>query len=357
MRAFFLALLALVVLHSESWRKKRSNASSAKRRVNADGSLDVTEKISVNAESREIKRGILRDFPTTYTDRKGLRVVVGFDVVSVRRDGHAEPYAIEGLSNGKRIRIGSADVFLDHGLHTYEISYRTTRQLGFFADYDELYWNVTGNGWTLPIEEATAIIRLPPGGKILQHAEYTGNQGESGHDARVLSGTGNEYRAITTRRFEAGEGLTVAVAWQKGIVAPPGDTEKYLWFLRDNAGLMGLLTTLLGVAFFYYSAWTKVGRDPPSGVIIPLFAPPPALGPAGSRFVWKQRYDQKAFAAALVGLAVKGRLKIADRDGDFEITKLGAKAPALTSAENALFSATPSGTTELENSNHVAIAG
>ncbi len=78
-------------------------------------------------------------------------------------------------------------------------------------------------------------------------------------------------------------------------------------------GFMGLAATLLGVALFFYFAWAKVGRDPPSGVIVPLFRPPPALGPAGSRFIWKQRYDQKAFAAALVGLAVKGRLKIADR--------------------------------------------
>ena len=38
------------------------------------------------------------------------------------------------------------------GQHRYEITYRTTRQIGFFAEYDELYWNVTGNGWTFPIE-------------------------------------------------------------------------------------------------------------------------------------------------------------------------------------------------------------
>ncbi len=355
MRAFFFALVTLVVLNSTVLAEERIEQFTSDARVNVDGSIDVTETISVNAESREIKRGILRDFPTTYTDRNGLRVVVGFEVLSVKRDRQEEPYAIESLTNGKRIRIGSADVFLDPGIHVYEIQYRTTRQLGFFADYDELYWNVTGNGWTFPIMATTAVVRLPPGARILQHAAYTGYQGENGHDFKVFNATGNEYRAVATRSFAPGEGMTVAVAWQKGIVTPPSQSQKYLWFLGDNAGVVGLLATLLGVAFFYYSAWTKVGRDPPKGTIIPLFTPPPALGPAGSRFVWKQRFDQKAFAAALVGLAVKGRLKIADRDGDFEITKLGARAPALTSAENALFSATPSGTTELENSNHVAI--
>ncbi|MGB9141106.1 MAG: DUF2207 domain-containing protein [Aestuariivirga sp.] len=355
MRAFFFALLALVVLNSGVQAEERIERFTSDAQVNADGSVDVTEQIVVNAESREIRHGILRDFPTTYTDRNGIRVVVGFDVVSVKRDGRSEPYAIEGLSNGKRIRIGSADTFVSYGLHTYEIRYRTTRQLGFFAYYDELYWNVTGNGWTLPIKEATAIVHLPAGAKIIQHSAYTGYQGEDGHDFKVLSATGNEYRAVSTREFGTGEGMTIAVAWQKGVVAAPSNAQKYSWFLRDNAGFIGLLATLAGVGLFYFYAWTRVGRDPPRGVVVPLFAPPPALGPAGCRFIWKQNFDQKAFAAALVGLAVKGRLKIADKDGDYEITKLQAQGPALTSAENTLFSATPSGTTALENSNHAAI--
>jgi uncharacterized membrane protein YgcG len=355
MRALFFALLALLAVHSGAVAEERIEQFTSDARINTDGSIDVLETISVNAESREIRRGILRDFPTTYTDRNGLRVVVGFEVISVKRDRQVEPYAIEGLANGKRIRIGSADVFLDRGIHVYEIQYRTTRQLGFFEQYDEFYWNVTGNGWTFPIEATTAVVRLPPGARILQHEAYTGYQGENGRDFKVFNATGNEYRAVATRNFAPGEGMTIAVAWQKGIVAPPSEAEKLSWFLRDNAGFMGLLATLVGVGLFFFYAWTKVGRDPPAGAIIPLFAPPLALGPAGARFIWKQGFDEKAFAAALVGLAVKGRLKIADDDGDFQITKLAGKGLALTVAENALLSATPSGTTELENSNHVAI--
>ena len=355
MRALFFALLALLAVNSAALAEERIEQFTSNALVNVDGSIDVTETISVNAESRQIRRGIFRDFPTTYTDRKGLRVVVGFEVISVKRDRRDEPFAIEGLANGKRIRIGDADVFLDYGIHVYEIQYRTTRQLGFFEQYDEFFWNVTGNGWTFPIEATTAIVRLPPGARILQHEAYTGYQGENGRDFKVFSGTGNEYRAVATRNFAPGEGMTIAVAWQKGIVAEPSGAQKNIWFLRDNSGILGLLATLGGVGLFFFYAWTKVGRDPPAGVIIPLFAPPQALGPAGSRFIWKQGFDDKAFAAALVGLAVKGRLKIADDGGDYQITKLAGKGLALTTAENALLSATPSGTTELEKSNHVAI--
>ena len=47
------------------------------------------------------------------------------------------------------------------GAHEYVIRYRATREIGRFADFDEIYWNVTGNGWIFPIDEAMARIRLP----------------------------------------------------------------------------------------------------------------------------------------------------------------------------------------------------
>ena len=101
--------------------EERIEQFTSDARVNIDGSVDVTETISVNAEGRQIRRGIFRDFPTTYSDRNGLRVVVGLQVISVKRDRQPEPYSIESLSNGKRVRMGSADVFLDPGIHVYEI--------------------------------------------------------------------------------------------------------------------------------------------------------------------------------------------------------------------------------------------
>jgi hypothetical protein len=119
-------------------------------RVERDASLSVTETIRVQAEGREIRRGILRDFPTDYRRRDGTRVQVGFEVLSVTRGGAAEPFATERLANGVRVRIGSADRLIGRGVHDYVIRYRATRQIGFFPDFDELYWNATGTGWTFP---------------------------------------------------------------------------------------------------------------------------------------------------------------------------------------------------------------
>jgi len=356
MRRLALAAALVLALVAPADAEERIENFISDVTVNADASLAVRETITVDAEGSEIRHGILRDFPTTYTDRHGVRVRAGFEVLEVKRDGRPEPYALEWLSNGRRIRIGDKDVYVAPGRHTYEILYTTTRQIGFFPDYDELYWNVTGNGWTFAIQHAAVVIRLPSGARIVQHAAYTGYQGISGDDFAVTSASGNQYRAETTRRLEPNEGFTVAVAWPKGFVTPPSGSDRIGWWISDNAGYAGLALTLIAAALYFFVAWDRVGRDPPAGPIVPLFYPPKGISPAGTRFIWRQNYDDRALAAELVSLAVKGRLTISDDDG-YTVTKGGtadaaAAGSPLTAAENALYQAIPNGSTAFQQSNH-----
>src|ERR1700722_3669190 len=138
-------------------------------RVQTDASMQVTETITVVSAGNQIRHGIYRDFPTHYKDRLGNNYVVGLDVTGVTRDGRAEDFHIEDYANGKRIYIGSANFLLPSREHTYKLSYSTTRQIGFFGDHDELFWNVTGNGWIFSIDHSSATVRLPgnvPGGEV-----------------------------------------------------------------------------------------------------------------------------------------------------------------------------------------------
>ena len=122
--------------------------------VAPSGAVTVSETIDVIVAGDQIKRGIIRDFPTSYKGRHGETVTVGFQVLHVRRDGNAETFQTERRANGVRLRIGNKDVFIEHGKHRYTIVYRTDRQIGFFEDFDEFYWNVTGSDWTFAIERA-----------------------------------------------------------------------------------------------------------------------------------------------------------------------------------------------------------
>ncbi|HEX8513221.1 MAG TPA: DUF2207 domain-containing protein, partial [Allosphingosinicella sp.] len=145
--------------------------------VRADGTLDVTETIRVRSEGDRIRRGIYREFPTRYTNRTGSEVRVGFEVVSVRRDGAGEPWHIEARGNFIRIYIGDGGTGLPSGEHVYVIRYRTTRQVDFFKEHDELNWEVTGTGWEFPIDVAEARIRLPQAVPFKRRGFHTGPMG------------------------------------------------------------------------------------------------------------------------------------------------------------------------------------
>ncbi len=150
--------------------------------VRGDGDLEVTERIAVRAEGSNIRRGIYRDFPTRYKDRYGNRVVVDFQMIDVQRDGKPEPWFTENKSNGVRINTGNDDFLPTPAEFTYTLRYRTSRQLGFFADHDELYWNAIGTGWDFPIERGSVEVRLPAAVPVdeIKVEGYTGPQGEQG---------------------------------------------------------------------------------------------------------------------------------------------------------------------------------
>jgi uncharacterized membrane protein YgcG len=283
-------------------------------KVNTDGSMVVTETIHVRAEGNQIKRGIYRDFPTTYQDRAGNRVVIGFNVLSVRRDGQTESYHTQDLSNGVRVYAGKSSIFLDPGEYTYDITYRTDRQLGFFENHDELYWNVTGNGWPLRILKASATVVLPQPvpAKSLMMEGYTGPQG-SREQALTWEVTGaGEVRFACTRILNSKEGMTIVLGWPKGIVAEPTKGEMAKHFVSDNLSVIFSFGGLLLVSAFYGLAWVKVGKDPEKGTIIPRFTPADDLSPAAMRYVMEMGFDNRAFAAAVINLAVRGYLTITE---------------------------------------------
>ena len=327
--------------------------------IHKDTTMTVTETITVRAAGDQIKRGIYREFPTKYKNREGGTVRVRFDIKEVLRDGKPEPYHTEDVSNGIRVYMGDKNVFLESGDYTYTLTYVTDRQLGFFKDYDELYWNVTGNGWGFTIDRASAVIELPPGAKLLQAAGYTGPVGAKGQNFR--QGLDSQGRVIftTTKPLAPGQGLTVAVAWPKGLVQYPTTSEKLGYLFKDNASAMAGLFWLLALFIYYMWAWVKVGRDPAKGTIIPLFEPPKGLSPAAVRFVMHMGFDNKAFAASVVNMAVKGHLTIEEKKKVFTLHQVQGAANGLSSAEKKmagkLFAGSQSVT--LKNTNHSRIGG
>jgi uncharacterized membrane protein YgcG len=326
--------------------------------VHADATMTVSETIVVRAEGDMIRRGIFRDFPTAYRDRFGNNYRVGFEVLEVRRNGNPEPWHTERRSNGVRVYAGSADRMVEHGRQEYLLRYRTDGQLGYFAAHDELYWNVTGNGWDLPIDAASAVVRLPasvPAGEITLDA-YTGRQGSTEQSyAADLDGAVAQF--ATTRGLGPREGLTIVVAWPKGHVHEPGRLERLERTLAHNRGLLVAGLGLLFVLAYMGWAWRRFGVDPPRGVVFPHYEPPGSYSPASARFIMRMGYDNRAFVAAVVNLAVKGQLEIEEDDGDYTLRRTGSAQP-LAAGEKALLAAlfAEDASVALENENHKVLA-
>lgn len=326
--------------------------------VHDDGWLTVKETIRVRAEGDQIRRGIFRDFPTRYRDRFHNHVNVQFQPLAVLRDGSSEPWHTKTLSNGIRIYAGSAQHILQPGVYEYTLTFRTNRQLGFFDDHDELYFNVVGTGWVFPIDRVEATVNLPfdVPADALRTDVYSGAYGTRGSDATTEVLSGRRIRFVSTRGLAPREGLTVAVAWPKGLVAAPETAQRVSWFLEDNGAAMALLAGFLIVLAWYAWAWNKVGRDPDKGVIIPRFEPPGGLSPAASRYVHSMSFNRHAFTAAIISLAVKGQLTIEEKKKDFTLLRRPDAPPAeLSPGEQAVLNAllpTPHSSVEMDNKNH-----
>lgn len=106
-----------------------------------DGSVQATETITVISAGGRIRHGIFRDFPTNYWDPYDNRYVVGFEMLSATRDSSPEQFRVEDRFNGKRIYLGNPNALVTPGRHVYSITYGTNRQLGFYKDHDQLFWN------------------------------------------------------------------------------------------------------------------------------------------------------------------------------------------------------------------------
>jgi hypothetical protein len=343
------ALAALFFLAAPAQAVERVTAFHSDIRIAASGEITVIETIEVQAEGREISRGILRDFPAEYRDRLGHRVTVPLAVDKVVRNRRPEHYALERLSNGTRIRIGEANRRLPHGKHVYEITYRTARQIGYFDTHDELYWNVNGSGWTYPFDGLTAEVsfeRPVPAGELKVEA-YTGPKGPRGSDYNAFVRQGSAaFRA--TRPLAPREAMTIVVAFPKGVIGAQSTFERTTRYVVAHGGI-GVGAAIFGVMLaLLLTCWWRFGRDPAPGPRFPRYEPPARLGPAGVRYLDARGYDERCLSAALLGLASRGYVRIRELGERFRVERTGKEVEWFPGEQALARRLLPAGTRHVE---------
>ncbi len=271
-----------------------------------DGTIEVTEVI----QPRFIGswRGIYRTIPIEYRTAQGFNYTLLLNPISVTDEsGRALRYENSRERHYRKFKIyvpGAQDA-----VRTVILRYQVLDGLKFFEDHDELYWNVTGDEWEVPIELATARILLPPGVTGLRALNFTGSYGSRQQDADVeIVGNGVEIRM--RRRLAFHEGLTAVVGWDKGFVREPGAVAKAALFLRSNWPF-AIPLGAFGVMFWL---WYTRGRDPRLRPIAPQYAPPEGLTPAEVGTLVDNSAKMRDITAMIVDLAVRGYILIEEKE-------------------------------------------
>lgn len=283
----------------------------AEIKINADSSINVSEKISYDFGSLQ-RHGIYRDIPIKYKARGGNYNLRISDISVVDEKGNGQTFSLSNEGSNKRIKIGDADKFVS-GEKIYVINYVIRRGLNYFADHDELYWNVSGNDWQVPIGRSTARVsfdRNIESDKIKVEC-FQGVYGstekcfEKGLDVDIAFGNNVAYFASSN--LQPKEGLTIVVGFPKGIVQKPTAWQNILYFLKDN-WIVGLPIIIFALMLWL---WNTRGRDPKGRItIIPQYDVPDNLTPSQVGALIDERADNKDVSADIVNLAVKGYLKI-----------------------------------------------
>lgn len=306
---FFLSLFFSSSVHAESIQNFKSEIT-----VNKNGSFDVLENIVYDFETAQ-RHGILRTIPLT---RKVGELYNNIEILvnRIERNNQSENYTVSYAGSEISIKIGNADVLL-RGVNTYTILYTVKNEIGNYEDHDELYWNVTGNEWNVPIYSAGAIINsvIP----ITNAKCFTGSF--SSQDENCTYSKNNQSESFTANSLlSANQGLSIVVgfpanSFPKSILTGYSVSQKpipgYVIFIFIF--LVGLYYILLPLAVLFW--YLKHKRNNRFGEVTVNFDIPKdknnqRILPAEAGTIDTSVLDRGDIVATLVDLAIRKYVKI-----------------------------------------------
>lgn len=309
--------------------------------VDGKGKIALTETIRYDFENIS-RHGIFRTIPYSYTNPSGTHVSVNLAVQSVR-DERGLPYRYSlSRSDGKlEIKIGDPDTLIT-GEHTYTIRYTANRVFRWYDGEPELYWNVTGGDWAVPIEKSSLTLTGAVTPEPQRIRCFTGAIGSTETACSIEPYPGHPgFEIKPLAALNPREGFTFAARYPAGSLTEPSNNARALWFLQDNWGF-GLPAPALLLLIILFR---RYGRDPKGrGTIIAEYEPPKDVSPALLGYLIDERIDTRDIAATILQLAVKGYLRIEHvgrklQKDTYRLFKKKATGTELTPFERMLFDA------------------
>jgi len=327
---FTFLLLTLISTPLTLAASEEITSFNATYQINQDGTVSVTEDITYNAGGNP-HHGIIRNVNLVKTNQENQKFEVAASNITVNA-----PYQNQSTSRELILKIGDANTTFS-GTKTYTIKYTLSGALTYFTDHDELYWNVTGNEWTLPIATTSVNVKVP--GTInnsnLNLTCYTGPVGSREQDCRyAVSPIQNSTASFKADNLNPSKGLTIVLGFPKDMVAKlePKKTSDGLSGIKAILAALGFVGFYILLPFLVVILWLLFGRDPK---VTPgprsWFDPPKhqdgkALLPAEVGLLTDEKVDPRDISATLVSLAIRGFLKIKkEEDGNYTFQKSNPK--------------------------------
>lgn len=288
--------------------------------IQEENQILVTEEITYDFGELN-KHGIFRYIPQDFKGNKSL-VPIDVDFISVTdKKGNVYPYTESGFQN-KEIKIGDPDITIT-GVHTYVIKYKVSEVMNFYDESDELYWNVTGNDWSVPIKKVDLRIDLPKESSQFSFYDYCGIVGQTKSCGKIASKTSNNdsVRYITNRELAAGEGVTVSFVFVKGIV------QESNIFTQLSRYALYLIPIIIGIFLAFFFTRKKIHRFKKNRAYrktnpIVVQYDPEDITPIEASYFHDGKIEYKDLSAFIVWSATQGYIKIIEKDGSYEFEKV-----------------------------------
>lgn len=277
--------------------------------VNRDATVDVTETITVRFDGSW--NGLYRTIPVEYHTPQGFNWTLRLDFLGATSGPEATPLKVEANRERHYMKYKIWVPGAENVTRTINLHYRARNGLRFFADHDELYWNITGDEWDVPIEGASAVITLPDGASGLRAIAFNGAYGSTARDA-IVDTAGTTIKVRMPKGLGFHEGVTAVVGWNKGLIPEPSSVQRAAEFGFSNWPL-GIPLVVFGLMFWL---WSKVGKDPGELPVVVQYEPPAGLTPAEAGTLIDESADMRDITATVVDLAVRGHLRIEERQDE-----------------------------------------
>lgn len=260
--------------------------------------MKVVEVLTAEFPDSDQNKGIIRSIPDIYDGHS-----TSFKLISLTRNGQTEPIYSQYRQNGNVVIETGTDDYV-HGTQKYIFTYSLNDVTKDFNDHQELYWDTNGTGWSQKFDMLSVNIHLDDSIKSSFNNSTACYQGAQDSTEKCGSGAveGNIITFTASRQLQPGENLTFVIGFKANTFAgyklKATDLLPYI-----TIGLIFLVVLALLIVKIRYGR-----NDPGKGIVVAQYLPPSDSTVLLSADIINAAH--RAFAAQIVGFAVKGRIRI-----------------------------------------------